>query len=377
MSKYPNLFSEFKIDGLKLANRITMAPLFLSMANSDGAPSEVMLDHYREMGAGGAAMIVVENAAVDPAGMGSPFTLRTDSDDYIPGMRKIADAVKKGGARAILQLNHAGKFAFPQEKWGPSPMETDNAVVKEMTPDEIHRIVEAFAEGARRVKEAGFDGVELHGGTGYLLVQFLSPHTNKRNDEFGGSREGRMKFPLMVVDAVKDAVGENFPVGYRFLADEWLPDGFGLEEAKVYAAGLEKRKVAYLSVMAGTYESFFLPDKMEESKKPGYMTGYAEAIKKEVPKAAVITAGRIQHPDFAEEIISSGKADLVGLARILLADPQWPGKAAGEVDEPINECEPTCSFCMNRVMSGKTSYCIRWPKDRKKAFEERIGETGE
>ncbi len=375
MSEYPNLFSPLKVAGIELTNCVIMAPMYLGMASPDGTANNVLIDHYREMGSSGAGMVVVEHTAVDPAGMGSPTMLRTDSDDFLPGLRQVAQETKSGGAVAFLQLNHTGKYAFHKEKWSASPMQMGDVVIKEMPRDEIDRVVGAFASAARRVKDAGFDGVELHGGTGYLLVQFLSPRTNKRTDEFGGSLENRMRFPLMVVEAVREAVGPDYPVGYRLLADEWLPDGLHLEETGVLASELEKRGIAYLSVMAGTYDSFFLPEYLQADRKEGYMVHFAEGVKKAVPGAVVITAGRIQSPETAEEIIASGKADMVGLARVLLADPLWPKKASGEVAEPINPCEPTCNFCMTkRVMRGKPAYCIRWPKPRREAFLSKIGE---
>ena len=377
MSKYPKLFSPLKIAGIELKNRITMTPLYLGMANADGTASDILVDHYREMGSSGAAMVSVENAAVDPIGMGSPTTLRTDSDEFIPGLQRVAKAIKSGGAIAFQQLNHVGRYAFPKEKWGASPMRFGDVNIREMPPDEIRRTVNSFASAALRVKKAGFDGVEIHSGTGYLLVQFLSSRTNRRANEFGGSLENRMRFPLMVFEAVRESVGPDFPVGYRFLADEWLPDGLHLDETRIYARELEKRGVAYLSVMAGTYDSFYLPDYLVAEKKEGYMVRFADGIKKALKNTPVITAGRIQSPATAEEILSTGKADFIGLARVLLADPLWPKKAAGEVTEPINPCEPTCSFCSKRLMAMKPSYCIRWPKPRRETFLSRIGEKAE
>jgi 2,4-dienoyl-CoA reductase-like NADH-dependent reductase (Old Yellow Enzyme family) len=166
-------------------------------------------------------------------------------------------------------------------------------------------------------------------------------------------------------------------VGYRFLADEWLPDGLRPEETTVFARELEKRGVAYLSVMAGTYDSFFLPEYLEAERKEGYMASFAGRIKAVVPKTPVIAAGRIQTPETAERILEEGKADLIGLARILLADPLWPKKAEGLVQEPMVSCEPTCSLCLKRVMGGKPAFCSHWDRDKQKKFLARIGEKSE
>jgi 2,4-dienoyl-CoA reductase-like NADH-dependent reductase (Old Yellow Enzyme family) len=244
----------------------------------------------------------------------------------------------------------------------------------EMAKEAIGQIVELFANGARIVQSAGFDGVEIHGGTGYLLVQFLSNRTNWRTDEYGGSLENRMRFPLQVVDAVRRAVGEEFVVGYRFLADEWLPDGLHLEETTVFADELDKRGIAYLSVMAGTYDSFFSAEYQEQEKQDGYMTHFSAAIKKAVPTMPVIAAGRIQSPETAEQILQDGSADLIGLARVLFADPLWPKKAAGILTEPIIECERSCMLCMKRAMIGRPAYCSRWDKAHRQEFFKRIKE---
>jgi 2,4-dienoyl-CoA reductase-like NADH-dependent reductase (Old Yellow Enzyme family) len=374
MNRQNLLLSPLSIKNLHLKNRITMAPLFLGYANPDGTVNSLILDHYQEMAASGASLIVVENAAVDPKGLGSPFTLRVDKGRFLLGLSGLAKTIHQQGALAILQINHAGRYAYGTDKIAPSPFETYQVVPREMTPGDIDQVTRAFVTGALRVKEAGFDGVELHGGTGYLLVQFLSPRTNQRTDAYGGPLENRMRFPLQVVDAVLGAVGPDFPVGYRFLADEWLPEGLHPEETTVYARELEKRGLAYLSVMAGTYDSFFLPEYLEAERKEGYMASFAGRIKAVVPKTPVIAAGRIQTPETAERILREGKADLIGLARVLLADPLWPKKAEGLVQEPLVSCEPTCSLCLKRVMGGKPAFCSHWDRDKQKKFLARIGE---
>ena len=377
MNRQNLLHSPFSLKNLTLRNRITMAPLFLGYANPDGTVNSLILDHYREMAASGASLIVVENAAVDPKGMGSPFTLRVDEERFLLGLSGLAKTIHQQGALAFQQINHVGRYAFGTDKIAPSPFETYQVVPREMTSGDMEQVTRAFVTGALRVKEAGFDGVEIHGGTGYLLVQFLSPRTNRRTDAFGGSLENRMRFPLQVVEAVMAAVGPEFPVGYRFLADEWLPEGLHPEETTVYARELEKRGVAYLSVMAGTYDSFFLPEYLQAERKEGYMASFAGRIKEVVPKTPVIAAGRIQTPETAERILEEGKADLVGLARVLLADPLWPKKAEGLVQEPLVSCEPTCSLCQKRVFSGKPAFLLPLGQGQtKKILNADRGEAG-
>jgi 2,4-dienoyl-CoA reductase (NADPH2) len=287
------------------------------------------------------------------------------------GLSELAEIIKKEEVLACLQINHAGRFAFAAEQpLAPSAVETFGRLPRAISKEEIGEIVDQYANAALRVKRAGFDMVELHGGTGYLLAQFVSPRTNRREDEYGGILENRQKFALEVFAAVKGAVGE-FPIGYRFLADEWLPDGLQLEESIQFAKALAAAGISYLSVMGGTYESFFLPEIVEKSKNEGYMVDLAATIKKEV-HVPVITAGRIASGAFAERVISEGMADLIGLARVLWTDPKWPKKVQELREQEILQCDPECDTCMQLVMKGKPAFCVRWPHEKMRSWKEKL-----
>jgi len=374
MNKYPNLFSPLKLKNIVLSNRITMAPMYVGYADPDGKVNDLVIEHYKKMGSSGASLIVVENICIDPSGLGAPFMLRIDKDEYIDGLKKVADVIHTGGAYAFCQINHAGRYAFIKERIAPSPVKIGDTIPKEMTKDEINLIIDRYAKAAERLKKAGFDGIELHGGTGYLLSQFLSPRLNKRTDEYGGSLEGRMRFPFEVLEAVRGTVGNDYPVGYRLLADELLPEGFSLDEAILFAKAYAKKGIDYLSVMAGTYESFKIPPYINMEKNEGYMVPFAEAIKKAVPEVPVVAAGRIQTPAYADKVIEEGKADLIGLARVLFADPLWPKKAKGELTGPIVPCNPSCSQCMDMIFMGKRPFCSRWTIEDRHAFRQKTGE---
>ena len=369
MANNANLGAPFQIDGLTLKNRITMTPLYLGYANPDGTVSPLLLNYYREMAASGVAMVVVENSVVHSTGLGSPFTLRSDHDRYLHGLKKLAKTIKDEGSLAVLQINHAGRYRFMPEMIAPSAIKTGDHIAQEMTMDQIKETTASFAAAAKRVKEAGFDGVEIHGGTSYLIVQFLSPRTNHRSDRYGGILENRARFAIEVFESVKRAVGEYYPVGYRFNADEWLPDGLRVDETSYLAKELERLGAAYLSVMAGSYEAYKLPEYTEQEKNEAYMAGFAHDIKKVLKYTPVITAGRINSPNKAESLLADGAADLIGLARVLLADPLWPKKALGQINAPIVQCQPSCSFCLNKVMKGEPVFCSQWPKDRRTRFE--------
>jgi len=369
---YKHLFSEISIQGLTLKNRLTMAPLYLGYAGEGGTVSELLLEHYRLMAGSGVAMVVVENATVDhPAGSGSNRTLRADTDDNLDGLKQLAAAIKQENALACLQLNHAGRFAHAApEPLAPSAVETFGRMPGALKKDEIDRIIEKYADAAARAKTAGFDMVELHGGTGYLLAQFLSPRTNKRDDDYGGSLENRQRFALAVLARVKAAVGD-MPVGYRFLADEWLPDGLQLNESRRFAPRLAQGKVAYISVMGGTYESFSLPEILEKSKQEGYMLDLAAAIRTEVD-VPVIAAGRLASGAFADRAIAEEKTDLIGLARGLWADPQWPQKIRDGREADIIHCNPDCGdACMQMVMKGRPAFCVAWSAEKMKTWKGR------
>ncbi|NQS70955.1 MAG: NADH:flavin oxidoreductase [Desulfobulbaceae bacterium] len=370
---YPNLFSEIQIQELRLKNRLIMAPLYLAWANEGGLVNDVLLEHYQLMAKSGVAMVVVENASVDhPLGSGSNRTLRADTDEAIPGLARLAETIKAEGALACLQINHAGRFAYASEdSLAPSDITTFGRPSRSMTTDEINQVIAQFAAAAGRVKAAGFDMVEVHGGTGYLLSQFFSPRTNQRDDAYGGSLEKRQRLPLEVVEKVQEAVG-NMPVGYRFLADELLPDGLQLEDSCRFARKLSERGIAYISVMGGTYESWALPEIIQQCKQPGHMLNLAAGIRKEV-QVPVVGAGRIATGALAEEAIVTGKADLIGLARVLWADPQWPEKVRTGREDTINHCKPACGdSCIRMITKVRPALCASWPFEKKKAWRAKL-----
>lgn len=369
---YDHLFSKISIKGLTLKNRLTMAPLYLGYAGEGGTVSDMLLEHYRLMAASGVAMVVVENATVDhPVGSGSNRTLRADIDGNLDGLTRLAAVIKQEGALACLQINHAGRFAHAaQEPLAPSAVKTFGRMPRALENAEIDPVIVKYAAAAARARAAGFDMVELHGGTGYLLAQFLSPRTNKRTDEYGGSLANRQRFALEVVARVKETV-DAFPVGYRFLADEWLPDGLQLNESCQFAAGLAKADIAYISVMGGTYESFSLPEIVEKSRKEGYMLHLASEIRRQVD-VPVIAAGRFATGAYADRAILDKKTDLIGLARVLWADPQWPGKVRNGREADIIHCDPDCvdgGACMQMVMKGRPAFCVAWPAEKMKAWK--------
>ena len=403
-TKYPLIFSRFKLSNVTLKNRLTMAPMFWGYAEKDGTVSELLIDRYREIALGGVGMIVVANAVVDESGMMASRVLRIDHDRFIPGLAKLAKTIKSSGAVACLQINHAGRWAKVNKPLAPSPVtmrvSSDLSIIdgicmalsdryqmrlansfllallrcrQSMTLEEIQFVKEAYGQAALRARKAGFDMVELHGATGYLLAQFLSPRFNNRSDSYGGSLENRMRFPVEVVETVKEYVGNDYPVGYRFLAKEWLGDGFDVGEAKIFAKNLEKRGVAYLSVTAGSHESFFLPYAMNQSRKEGYTAPLARQIIEVVSTTPVIATGRIVRPSLAEEILGNNEAHLIGLARTLFADPLWPTKVLEGRENEIVCCK-CCNTCLLCVIKDEPVVCGQWDEFKRINLDVQLGQ---
>ncbi|WP_417910662.1 tRNA-dihydrouridine synthase [Candidatus Electronema sp. PJ] len=369
---YAHLFSALKIADITLKNRVIMVPLYLAYGHEDGTVSNLLLEHYRLMAQSGAAMVVVEGATIDyPAGIGAGRMLRVDTDAQLEGLRQLAETIRQEGAIACLQINHAGRFALAQEPVAPSAVAAFGRMPRALSTAEIKTLIRQYAEAALRVKNAGFDMLELHGATGYLLAQFISPRTNQREDEYGGSFETRQRFALEVLAAVKEQVG-NFPIGYRFMADELLPDGLQLAEAVQFARSLEAAGIAYLSVTGGTYESFHLPHIVSKAKECGYMADLAAAVKKEV-SIPVIAAGRIATGSLAESILAAGKADGIGLARVLWTDPAWLDKVQHGQEDQLILCNPDCGdACVKWIMQNKPAICARWSAEKMKEWKNKI-----
>ncbi len=360
--KYPELFRSFSIGSITIKNRVVMAPVFTSYGTKDSKVSEEMIEFYKRRAEGDVGLVVVEAMAVHPSGHGMPTQALLSGDDVMPGLSRLAEEIKNSGAVVAAQIHHTGKFIPDGSGLAPSatPFQFGGAEVtpRQMTKGDMKEIRKAFAAGAKRIKDAGFDMVEIHGGAGYLLASFLSPHSNHRQDEYGGSPENMARYPLEVVAAIKDSVGPDYPVGWRMLVDELLPDGITIEDNLKYAPMLEEAGIAYLSPVAGTYESFFLDDNPKLLAKPGYGIHYTEALKERVG-IPVFANGRIIDPNLAEEILKNNKADAVALGRPLVADPDFVKKAYSGNASEILSCQ-ACHKCMIQIMGGKGIKCKMW-----------------
>ncbi len=346
---FPKIFESAFLGPLEVRNRLIMAPMGSRMANENGGVSPWQIDYYAERAKGGVGTIIVEITAVDsPWGVTSPKTLTIHDDFYIGGHNELVEAVHAYGARIVSQLAHVGRnrrFAMGVQPVAPSPIPNRffGVTPRELTREEIEDLVRKFIAAALRAQTAGYDGIELHGAHGYLIGEFMSPISNRREDRYGGSLEKRMAFPLEIVQGIRRAVGPRYPILFRFSADEFEEGATTLEESKEAAKILEGAGVNVLHVSAGTYDS--MAQTIEPmSYQEGWKIYLAEAIKREV-EIPVIAVGVIRRPEFAERTLQEGRADFIALGRALLADPYWPQKAREERVKEIIPCI-SCNDCI-------------------------------
>ncbi len=359
MSKmFPHLFTPGRIGSLTLKNRILKAPQSSGMSNMDGTVSERLVRYYRDQAAGGAGCIVVEYAYVDDIGAKSAHChLGISSNEHIPGLAWLAENIREMGSVPGIQIEHCGrqKFLGTQPICAPSaipwPKLWDQygvqAVPHVLTVEEIQDIVHAFGDSALRAKQAGFELVEIHGAHGYLLTNFFSPHTNHRTDLYGGSLENRMRIYVEIVRDVRKKVGPDFPVTIRLSGTDYEPDGFPIEDTIAMARVLEKEGIDAFHISGGDHHTM-IHQVSPMAMSICHNTWAAEAIKKAVG-VPVIASGSITLPQYAEEIIASGKGDFVGLGRPLWADPEWPNKAAADHPEDIRPCIRCNEGCLERT----------------------------
>ncbi len=356
---FPRLFSTGSIGKVKLKNRIVMLPMGTAYASVSGEVTSRTVDHYVERAKGGAGLIIVGNGSID--GRIALNQLVIDSDWFMSGHFELAEQIHTNGAKACLQLNHPGRQQYPVSLEGKQPVSSSALQCRYYTGEvfpaaralekaEIYQIVGKFAAAALRAKKAGYDMVELHGANGYLITQFMSPFMNKRTDEFGGSLENRMRFPLEILKKIKEVVGDDFPIGMRFSLDEFVEGGITLKDSPGIIKILLDAGLTYLSPSAGIYETMNrVHDSME--KPEGWRAYTWEALRKEVD-IPLLCGGNLKRPAFCEELLARGTTDFIGLARPLLADPEWPNKAREGRADDIRLCI-SCYECQMASAGGR------------------------
>ena len=342
--KYPALFQPLKIGKLDVKNRLSVPPMGSGFAADGGGVSDRLIRYHEARARGGFGLIIVEVTAVDgERGLGSGHQLCLYDDSLIPGFTKLADTVHKYGARIAVQLYHPGRCTFPffiNNRQPIAPSATPDPIVQQvpqaLTIPEIKDLVEKFAQAARRVKDAGCDAAEIHGAHGYLIAEFMSAYANKRMDEYGGGPDGLLRFPLEIVRRARELVGPDFPLLFRISSEEAVQLGRTVPESIEMMKSLVAAGIDAVDVSIGVYESGHLtsaPPDMPQGFNSGTSFKFKQALK--VP---VLVAGRINDPAVAEEIVASGKADIVHIGRQSLTDPDWPAKVQEGREKDVVKC---------------------------------------
>ncbi|AIF50702.1 NADH:flavin oxidoreductase [Pelosinus sp. UFO1] len=322
------LLQSLQAGSLALANRLVMPPMATSKADSDGKVNSGVLDYYTEKSEGGyLSLVIIEHSFIQQTGKASENQLSVADDSVIEELRKLANVIHRNGAKAIMQINHAGSAAdekvIGEIPVGPSVLANPRkgTIPRELTHQDITAIVKAFQNAARRVKEAGFDGVEIHSAHGYLLNQFFSPLTNKRVDEYGGEVHNRIRLHLQVIAAVREVVGDDYPILLRLGASDYIEGGTAIEDSKTAAQEFEKAGINILDISGG-FSGYIVPG----NNSQGYFAPLTEAIKQVVSIPVILTGGIID-AQVAEQLLAEGKADLIGVGRAVFKDSNWAKKA--------------------------------------------------
>lgn len=364
------VFEPKKIGGMVIKNSLVRLATHEGMASEDGSVTDELVELYRTLAEGGAGLIITGYAYVQPSGKSAPLMTGIDRDNLIPGLRKVADTVHEhgDGCKIAIQLEHCGRQSLiPKDTMAPSavlePM--TNKMPREMTVEEIEDTIEAFAEAARRAKEADFDAVQLSAAGGYLLSGFLSPHTNKRTDEYGGNTEKRIKIVEDIFNRAINKVGEKFPILIKANVDDFLEGGIDLTESKKIAKEFSRIGFTAYETSGSMWETttrteeelgwmpVFPPNSrinIRSKDKEAYALSYAREIKK-VIDIPLILGGGIRSLDIMGRILEEGSADLIGLSRPLIRQPDLPNRWLKGIGELTADCI-SCNGCADSLRVG-------------------------
>jgi 2,4-dienoyl-CoA reductase-like NADH-dependent reductase (Old Yellow Enzyme family) len=340
MNNYKNILSPFTfpVSGIEVTNRVVLAPMTTFSGNNDGTTNDAEVAYYQKRNES-AGLLITACAYVEKQGKGFHGQIGADTDALIPSLKRIADALKEKGGKAVLQIYHGGRMSPPEElpdgqtvSASAVPAERPGAQVpREMTQQEIENTIQAYGEATRRAIEAGFDGIEIHGANTYLLQQFFSPHSNRRSDRWGGNVTQRMAFPLAVVDAVKKTAAlanRPFLVGYRISPEEMENPGITIEDTLLFVEALSKKELDYLHVSVMDFWAGSIRDKADTVSRA---TLISAKVGQRVP---IIGVGGIHTPADAEKVLETG-IPLVAMGRELLMEPLWIKKVSENAVDQI------------------------------------------
>ncbi len=376
---FENLFKPLKIGTMEIKNRIAVAPMWAIPSDEEGYVTDAFIAYIVERARDEPGMIVIGISATEPSGLGVRGELALWDDKYIPGLEKLVKAVRRYDVKLGIELGHGGvQNAIAEQPVGPSavpalslPSASQKSVPRAMTVDEIKQSVTGFGKAAERCVRAGFDFIELHGAHGYLISEFLSPYFNRRNDEYGGVFENRIRFLIEVIRDCRKRIGRNIPLGVRINGEDFIKAGpqWTLADACRLAPILESESINYISVSFGVYGSIHTisPPVYEEQGAYVYM---AQEVKKyiSIPVAAV---GRIKTPLLADSIVKEGKADIVVMGRAYIADPEFATNARNGRISDIRPCIADCLGCAEQLW--RQQQLSAWPTGITCTVNPRVG----
>ena len=358
---YEKLFEKGRIGNVELKNRLVMTPMGTNLAELDGTPGPAMLAYFEERAIGGCGLIMPEICRVnDKTGAGMFRQISATSDRHIPGLARLAETVHRHGAKIFIQLHHPGREGMSSLIGGQPVVSASDRMCKvsmqetrAMTLEEIHELIGQFGDAALRCKKAGIDGVELHCSHGYLLQQFLSPYTNKRTDEYGGSFENRLRIVLEIIQDIRSKCGPDYVLGCRVTVDEFLSnigvteDYIHIQDGIAICMALEKAGIDFLDVSCGLYETGIVS--VEPISFPqGWRKDFVKAVKDHV-NLPVIAVSAIREPAVAEAFLENGVSDFVGMGRTWLAEPEWGKKVLEGREKELNKCI-SCLRCFETLL---------------------------
>ena len=350
-----HLFSPFTIRNMELANRAVVPPMGTMLGNKDATVSEALLAYVKARVRGGPGLFITEIAAVHPSGISSPHQIGAYDSRFVPGLKQLARTIHEGGSKAALQIHHAGRESFyllqKGEAIGPSavPSLVFRQAPREMTIQDIQEIVGSFGRAAALAREAGFDAVEVHGAHGYLLTQFLSAISNHRTDEYGGDLDSRARFIREVLQSVRQAVGDDFPVLLRLSVEEFIKGGYTVDDLGPVLPGLITAGADVIHASLGTHGSPGGITSAPPEYEPGFNVWRAQKTK-QAAGVPVVAVGRFTDPALADEVIARGEADLVAFGRQTLADPDFLSKAKAGRSADIRQCIACNQGCIERLI---------------------------
>ncbi len=344
------LFQPATIGTLELRNRLVRLATAERMADAEGRPSPQLADYYRTLAEGGVGLIITGHAFVRPDGRANPGMTGVHRDDFIPDLRALAEAAHHGGAAIVVQINHAGRQTTPELSGttpvapSPVPMKAGGPAPRELTAEEVDALVEAYAQAARRVREAGFDGVQIHAAHGYLVNQFLSPHTNRRRDEWGGDFAKRFRFLQAVAQVVREQVGDDYPVLIKLGLVDGVDDGLDLVNGLGIVGRLKGLGIDAVEISSGVGGTA-ARTRVRTPDDEAYFLPWVRDVRK-VTELPIIAVGGMRSPGVMESVLAEGVADFISASRPFIHEPDFPRRFQAGSREPVG-CI-SCNKCLKR-----------------------------